>query len=300
MFKKRVEGIKHTDNKNLVFIPIAMLIVFTLIVTIATGAIGELIPNSNPKAMISVHGMILMILNVVITLFIISKFCKITMSELGFGMQDAFPKVILGVLSGFIAISVVAFTIKEIGGVTMIYSFKPENLTTILIGVVLFAFQGTFEEIVYRGYLLPLFTKKWGIVVATIVSSILFTILHAMNPGMTVMPVVNLMIASVVFSLVYYNWGSLWLAGFAHAVWNFSQGLIYGSLISGISVSGSVMKSLPVEGKTLLSGGNFGFEGSIVTSSVGIILIVVLSIIAKKKSQYNSITSSSLNRLINS
>lgn len=106
-----------------------------------------------------------------------------------------------------------------------------------------------------------------------------------MNPGMTVMPLVNLMIASVVFSLVYYNWGSLWIAGFAHAVWNYSQGLLYGFLISGISVKGGVMTSLPIAGKELLSGGKFGFEGSIITSTVGVLLIAVLSLIAKNRSR---------------
>ncbi len=106
-----------------------------------------------------------------------------------------------------------------------------------------------------------------------------------MNPGMTVTPVVNLMIVSVVFSLVYYNRGSLWIAGFAHAIWNYSQGVIYGSLISGILVEGSVMTLIPIDGKVMLSGGNFGFEGSIVTSIVGVILIVVFSLIAKKKTQ---------------
>ncbi len=285
MFQKKMDAIEHNDNKHLVFIPLGMLILMVLVVPIITGAIGELIPNANPKAMVSVHGTILMVLNVIISLAFISKLGKVKMNDLGFESTKAFSKVLIGMISGFIAISVVSFIIKTIGGVTMTYTFKPENISTILIGLVLFSFQGTYEEIVYRGYLLPHFAKKWGLLIAILVSSILFTLIHAMNPGMTVMPVMNLMIASVVFSLVYYNWGSLWIAGFAHAIWNYSQGLIYGSLISGISVEGSVMTSLPVEGKVILSGGNFGFEGSIVTSLIGIILIVVLSIIAKKKTQ---------------
>ncbi len=285
MFQKRMDAIEHNDNKHLVWIPLGMLILMTLVVPIITGALGEIIPNANPEAMVSIHGTILMVLNVVISLALISKLGKMKMNDLGFESAKAFSKVLIGMISGCIAISVVAFIIKTIGGVTMSYTFKPENIITILVGLVLFAFQGTYEEIVYRGYLLPHFAKKWGIIIAILVSSVLFTLLHAMNPGMTIMPVVNLMIASVVFSLVYYNWGSLWIAGFAHAIWNYSQGLIYGSLISGISVEGSVMTSLPIDGKVILSGGNFGFEGSIVTSLVGIILIVVLSIIAKKKTQ---------------
>ncbi len=53
----------------------------------------------------------------------------------------------------------------------MTYTFNTEYIGTILIGLVLFSFQGTYEEIIYRGYLLPHFAKKWGIVIAILVSS---------------------------------------------------------------------------------------------------------------------------------
>ncbi len=94
---------------------------------------------------------------------------------------------------------------------------------------------------------MPHFSKKIGIVWSILVTSVLFTILHALNPGMTAMPVINLMIASVVFSLIYYTSGSLWLTGFAHGVWNFSQGLFYGSLVSGIGLGETVLQTKPVE-----------------------------------------------------
>ncbi len=230
-----------------------------------------------PKGMLITLPMTLgMMLTVFASLFLMTKVSKITLVDLGLGASKAFAKVLIGVISGFIAISLVALLINVLGGVTSTYNFKAEYLSTLAIGVVFFAFQGTYEELVYRSYLMPHFSKKMGIVWAILITSVLFTLLHALNPGMTVMPVINLMIASVVFSMVYYVTGSLWLVGFAHGVWNYSQGFLYGSLVSGQHIEQSILKATPVENMTLISGGNFGFEGGLVTSAVGIILIVAL------------------------
>ncbi len=147
----------------------------------------------------------------------------------------------------------------------------------------MFLFQSTFEEFVYRSYLIPHLAKKFGALWAIFGTAVLFVILHASNAGMGVIPVINLFLAGAVFGLVYYNWGSLWMCGFAHALWNFSQGMIFGSLVSGNAVSTAVLKATPTSGMELISGGNFGFEGSLITSLLGIIISVLLIIRANKK-----------------
>lgn len=221
-----------------------------------------------------------MILNVVLALLVISKIGKIKLVDLGFQLKGAFIKSLIGAITGFLAISLVAMTIKLLGGVTISYNFKTEYIMGLLLGLIMFSFQGTYEEIIYRGYLFPHFSKSMGTIFAILTSSVLFTLLHALNPGMQIMPIINLFVASVVFSLVYFIWGNMWVSGFAHAIWNYSQGCIYGSLVSGIHLNNSIMVSTPKENMTLLSGGNFGFEGSIVTTILGLILIImVLSII---------------------
>lgn len=144
----------------MVFIPIGMLVLMTVVIPIITGMIGELIPNPRAEAMVSAHGAVLMILNVILSLVLLSKLGKIKMNDLGFEYAKAFSKVLIDMFSGFVGITIVAFTIKTLGGVTMTYSFKPENISAILIALVLFSFQGRYEEIVYRGYLLPHFAKN--------------------------------------------------------------------------------------------------------------------------------------------
>ncbi|MBS9784526.1 MAG: CPBP family intramembrane metalloprotease [Oceanivirga sp.] len=275
MLKKRENSISFNTKSRLIYIPILISLISVIFIPVLLEILLGIIFKPSVE-LITVSGTIGMALNFILTLFIITKLSKIKISDLGLEFKGAFDKSIIGILCGLLAISLVAISIKILGGVNIIYNFKIEYLGTILLGLVFFIFQGTYEELIYRSYLMPHFSKSIGKFFAIILSSVLFTFLHALNPGMTIMPVINLFIASLVFSLVYYIYGNLWLSGFIHAIWNYSQGFIYGSLVSGISLKQTVLKSIPIQNKDLISGGNFGFEGSISTSVLGIILIILL------------------------
>ncbi len=283
MFKKRVDAIQFDGTWRLIGLPLLIATLISVFLPVLTEKLTVFIPKVHPTFMVNISSAIGMILNVAITLFIMCKFSKLSLADLGFEKEGAISKSIIGMISGGLALVAVATIISLLGGINITYNFKPEYVVTIISGIVLFAFQGTSEEIVFRGYLMPHFAKKWGIVVSMLVSSVLFTLIHSLNPGMTLMPIVNLMVASIVFSLIYYNWGNMFLVGLAHGAWNFTQGLIYGSMVSGNALDGSIMLSSPSDGMAFISGGNFGLEGSIVTTVVGLILIILLGLRAKKK-----------------
>ncbi len=276
LYQQREQAIPFTSKTKLITLPIVFSLLMIIFIPALMGYIAELLIPAPKGQMITVSSTVGMILTVISTTFIILKISKIKLKDLGLNFTGAFAKIFTGTICGLIAISLVALVINLLEGTVTTYSFQSGYVKNLLVGIVFFAFQGTYEELMYRGYLMPHFSKSIGIFWSIIISSVLFTLLHALNPGMTVMPVVNLMLASIVFSLVYYKTGNLWLVGFAHAIWNFSQGFIYGSMVSGITLKGSVFKSLPIENKELISGASFGFEGSIITSILGVILIVGL------------------------
>ncbi len=58
--------------------------------------------------MISVASTLAMILSVFTCVFLITKVSKIGIRDLGLAFKGAFPKVLLGTLTGFAAISIVA------------------------------------------------------------------------------------------------------------------------------------------------------------------------------------------------
>lgn len=122
---------------------------------------------------------------------------------------------------------------------------------------------------------MPNYEKVIGENLAVIVSSIIFTIVHGFNPNLNLLSVINIFIFGIVFSIIYIKTGNLWIVGIAHGVWNFLQGYFFGSQISGNSVTASIFYSIPQPGKNLISGGNFGYEGSIITTIIGVIVIIL-------------------------
>lgn len=171
-------------------------------------------------------------------------------------------------------LSFVVLVIWLLGGVTINPS-SSLDLGILFTGLVFFLFQGTWEEIIYRSYLMPHFSKFMGDAASIVISSALFTLGHALNPGIQLLPVVNLFLASLVFSLVYYRTGSLLIIGIGHGLWNYAQGFVFGAEVSGNHVASSLFQSQAVAGKDLISGGAFGFEGGLVTTFTALLLIVI-------------------------
>ncbi len=223
------------------------------------------------------------ILTVFASIFIILKVSEVKLPNIGLPFKRVFINILKGAFSGFLMLAIIGLIIQLLGGINITFNFKQEYTGSILLGLLFFSFQGTFEELLFRSYLLPHFSKKIGFVAATFVTSILFTLLHGLNPGMELLPIINLFLFSVIFSLIYYITGNLWLIGFIHALWNFSLGFIFGSMVSGLTVSNTILKSIPIKGEDLISGESFGFEGSIVTSIVAIIIIFTSIVIIRKK-----------------
>ncbi|OKL50299.1 CPBP family intramembrane glutamic endopeptidase [Boudabousia marimammalium] len=283
MYQQLEDAIPYRDSKHLLWIPLGVLLLILIGVSVPIEIVLFLIPTGDPNQRLTLSRLIAQILIVMVALYLIRRISKVTPQNLGFTKNQVITGALAGSFAGFLAISAVAFLIWLLGGVSVSSNFQSSQLPALLLGLGFFLVQGPFEEILFRGYLMPHFSKAKGILFSFVVSSLMFALLHGLNPGITVVPAINLVLAGLVFASIFYNWGSLWIAGFAHAVWNFSQGLIYGSLVSGLTMQGSVLTSVPIPGKDFISGGNFGFEGSLVTSALGVILIVIFGMMAKKK-----------------
>ena len=149
---------------------------------------------------------------------------------------------------------------------------------------IFFIFQGLFEELLFRGYLMPVFSKIIGIKFTIILLSFLFTCIHLLNPNLSIVGLVNVFLAGVTFSLIYYYTGNLWIVGAMHTIWNFILGFIVGSQVSGIDTYNSIFFSIPVVNKNLISGGEFGFEASIIETILELaISLFVIYLIKKEK-----------------
>ena len=207
--------------------------------------------------------------------------------QLGFTKDNIVFSYLKGALFGTLQIFTVFFIIFGLKAIDVYYVGNISILLLIKVFII-FIFQALLEEILFRGYLMPFFSKVIGIKFTIILLSFLFTCIHLFNPNLDIIGLANVFLAGVTFSLIYYYTGNLWLVGAMHTLWNFILGFIVGSQISGIITYNSVFFSIPVENKDLISGGKFGFEASIVTTIVELtISLFVIYLIKKEKNKIN-------------
>jgi uncharacterized protein len=140
--------------------------------------------------------------------------------------------------------------------------------------LLLFLIQGGFEEWVVRGYIYRALKERWRPWWAALASSVLFSMLHLANPGVSALALVNLVLAGLVFAALVERSGSLWGAAIAHGVWNFTIACLLSLPVSGVRLFHLLQVS--VTGDETLTGGSFGPEGSLVLTAMGLALTVAL------------------------
>ncbi|MNI53538.1 CAAX amino terminal protease self- immunity [compost metagenome] len=143
-------------------------------------------------------------------------------------------------------------------------------------GLLLFIGVAMGEELFTRGYLQGLVRVRFGAAVAICASTLVFMLMHSFNPGMwsTPLPPVNLLLVGILFGVAREVSGGLWMPIGFHLSWNFFQGNVFGFLVSGTELE-SVVR-IETAGSSYLSGGDFGAEGSFMTTVVLIVGIVLI------------------------
>ena len=140
--------------------------------------------------------------------------------------------------------------------------------------LVLFLLQGGLEEWVVRGYIYRALKERWRPFWAALASSVLFSLLHALNPNVSVIALFNIILAGLVLAALVERSGSLWGATIAHGFWNFAVACLLSLPVSGIRLFHLLDVSL--SGDEELTGGSFGPEGSLVLTLLGLGLTFVL------------------------
>lgn len=288
-FQSYVDNIQEKNKFKLLLIPILVVI---FIIIINQLLILPLMPifNDSLEEIFSFSGTSNLVdeaFCLFLSIFLMTKISKLKIEQLGFTKDNIVFSYLKGALFGTLQIFTVFFIIFGLKAIDVYYVGNISILLLIKIFII-FIFQALLEEILFRGYLMPFFSKVIGIKFTITLLSFLFTCIHLFNPNLDIIGLANVFLAGVTFSLIYYYTGNLWLVGAMHTLWNFILGFIVGSQISGIITYNSVFFSIPVENKDLISGGVFGFEASIVTTIVELaISLFVIYLIKKEKNKIN-------------
>nr|WP_255567523.1 CPBP family intramembrane glutamic endopeptidase [Corynebacterium sp. TAE3-ERU16] len=186
--------------------------------------------------------------------------------------ENRFGTWATGVGFGFAAVTVVYLINVIFGALDVSFTLKASELWVLLLAAVFFAFQGFFEELLFRFFIIPAYAARITVAGAIGLSSILFAFIHLSNPNLTIFGMVNLVLYGVVFGTMYWRTGNAWFVAGWHSGWNFVLSMLYGSHVSGNALPGSVLSSAP-SGSELLNGGEFGLEGSVLSTLLGIAII---------------------------
>ncbi|MFJ7083862.1 lysostaphin resistance A-like protein [Streptomyces griseus] len=92
----------------------------------------------------------------------------------------------------------------------------------LLLGV---AVQSSTEEVLFRGYLLPVLRRRWGTVAGILGSSALFGCAHMFNKGASVSYVLMTFLLGVALAVWATADGDIWRTCAFHTTWNFIPSL---------------------------------------------------------------------------
>ena len=138
----------------------------------------------------------------------------------------------------------------------------------------------TIEETLLRGVLFRLLEEHLGSWIALALSATVFGLMHAFNPGASATSVVAIALeAGVLLAAAFMFSRRLWFVFGLHAAWNFTEGGIFATHVSGAKVEGVI--GVQFGGSEWLTGGAFGPEASVV--AVGVCLLAAAGFIAKAR-----------------
>lgn len=208
--------------------------------------------------------------------------------SLGLIRHHALRQYLLGLVIGFVMIA------GAVGIALATGALEYKGLQDVSLGVIgayllAFMIQGFSEELVMRGFFMNAYAARKGMFSAIIVNSVIFALLHLGNDGVSILAMINLILAGIAFSLMAVYFDHIIICSAAHSMWNFAQGNLFGVLVSGIYLPSTVMKFQNVPGLDLLSGGAFGLEGGLAVTMIEILSILLLCYVHAKKARRSTI-----------
>ena len=149
--------------------------------------------------------------------------------------------------------------------------WQPLGLAAAVMSALVVGFN---EELAFRGYIMQRLDRAWGMPLAVAGASILFGLVHVMNPNATALGILSVCLSGFLYALGYLVTRSLWLPMGLHMAWNIIQMHVLGFPGSG-HVRPSLLRST-TRGPDLVTGGAFGPEGGIVVIGVTLAAIALL------------------------
>ena len=211
---------------------------------------------------------------------------KKPLSEMG--LTKHFGNYFIGAITGVLLLTVSVVAIILTGNIEYHGVFENADILVIVLLVGGFVVQGATEEILCRGIVLHTLKEKTSLWIAIAVSTIMFVLPHwsSLFAGETIYGVIgvaNLVLISIIFSLLTICFKSIWAACGLHSFWNAILYSILGLNLSGNDETVTAIFKMQSAGENIWNGGVYGIEASIITTVVLTIATVLIWFANRKR-----------------
>lgn len=189
-----------------------------------------------------------------------------SLRSMGFSRRGWFVSYVKGFALGALMLCAAAGIASLLGGMRFTVQAPQYALIALYLGGYLI--QGAGEEVLIRGYFMVSLTNRISVAAAAAVSSVMFSLMHILNPGFTVLAFINIALFGAIMGLFILRSDNIWGACALHSAWNFFQGNVVGVNVSGTAAQPSIFAGIPDAGSTIINGGGFGLEGGLATTAV--------------------------------
>jgi uncharacterized protein len=267
MAENRLESLLHREGRLRSGWRIAIYFFFFVLLAIA----GQLAISPLPRAWTQSASLVVLTAAALAAgWLVLSRFDDRPLGALGFALhRPALFESLSGLaIGGALIVAAVLLLL-----VTRSAHFVPDTGTaaqyaTFLGSTLLFfAVAAAFEEALFRGYPFQALVEGIGAWPATLLASALFALLHAANPNVTRLALVNIFLAGILLSVAYLRTRSLWFATGVHLGWNWTMASLLDFPVSGLSFETPLYTGVPT-GADVWTGGAFGPEAGLVGTIV--------------------------------
>ncbi|GHH29505.1 CPBP family intramembrane glutamic endopeptidase [Lentzea cavernae] len=175
--------------------------------------------------------------------------------------RDRWPGLSRGALLGFGLFCAMMLLIAVFGGLDAL-SWNSFFGALGLVGMMLSV--ATMEEVLFRGVLFRILEERAGTVISLVLSSLLFGATHLVNVNATLWGALAIgLTGGAMLAAAYVLTRSLWFPIGLHFAWNFTHAGLFGIAVSGSNDVPDGLLRTTLSGPTVLTGGTFGPEASL-------------------------------------
>ena len=192
----------------------------------------------------------------------------------------AAPAIGRGVLIGLGMFAAVILNIAFLGGYEVLgWGSVPGAVA--LLGFT--AAVAVSEELLFRGILFRIVEQRLGTWLSLVLTGVLFGAMHLVNPHASLWGATAIAIeAGLMLGAAYAATRTLWVPIGVHFGWNYAQGGIFSTSVSGTDAPKGLLDGV-TSGPYLLSGGDFGPEASAYAVLAGVVVTVAFLWLARRR-----------------